>query len=138
MHIKLCAFVILRRDNQILLLRDAKHQERLKLPGGKVEDGEHMIEAAIREVHEELDVTIAATALTPIHYADFFWLGVQYMGMVFLAEDWNGVLVNHDPVDHAELVWAPLSDLPFGLLAPLKHAIQSGLAGTFYAPIGEK
>ena len=132
MNPKLCSAVLLIKDNHLLLLRDAKHPERLKPVGGKVETGESFLQAAVREVQEELGLVLAPADLQAIHLADFFWLDVHHVTTIFLAKQWTGQPINNDPVDHSELVWIPLTDLPTAIRDPLREAITKALAGEFY------
>lgn len=46
------AYVFIERDSKVLFVRDL-HRSDFKLPGGRVEKGELVVEGAIREVLEE-------------------------------------------------------------------------------------
>ncbi len=54
--------VYIKKDNKILMVQENKKEKKGKwnMPAGKLEDGETLIEAAIRETKEEtgLDITI--------------------------------------------------------------------------------
>lgn len=57
--LKLAGCVILDKDNKILLLhRNTKKRIQWELPGGKIENKETSEQAAIREIKEELGITI--------------------------------------------------------------------------------
>ena len=133
MNQKLIATVLFIKDGQLLLFRDAIRPERLKPAGGKVEAGESFLQAAVREVQEELGIVLAPTDLQAIHLADFFWQDVHHVTAIFLAKQWAGELINKEPTEHSELVWVPLENLPLAMLAPLREAIKKGLAGEFYS-----
>ncbi|NDD53555.1 NUDIX hydrolase [bacterium] len=134
MNIEHRAFVLLQQHNQLLLLRDAQHPSHLKLPGGHVEQGESFLQAALREVEEEVAIELAASALTPLHLVEFSWEGKQYTSMLFLATAWEGNPVNVLPGEHSELLWVDATNLPTaGLFPPTRQAMVLGLQGTFYS-----
>ena len=102
-------FVI--RDGQILLI----HKKRglgagnINGPGGRLEPGETPIEAAVREVEEELCVTP-----TGVSYAGelFFQFvdGLSIHGIVFTATGYEGTPTE---TDEAKPLWTPLDQIPY-------------------------
>jgi 8-oxo-dGTP diphosphatase len=81
-------------------------------PGGKLEPDETAAEAAAREVHEEVGITVSVAALQPVaRLAYEFPHRPQWSqaSTAFLAHDWSG-----EPVPSLELApeWFPLADLP--------------------------
>jgi 8-oxo-(d)GTP phosphatase len=76
-------------------------------PKGKLKTGEHMIAAALREVHEETGMTIAlGRALPPVHYIS--------RGRLKRVDYWTGGAVADDgftPNEEVdELRWLPLAE----------------------------
>jgi len=57
---KVCAVLI--RNNQLLIVKSNKHEEYLPV-GGKIEQGESLEEALIREVQEEIGITFSSSEL---------------------------------------------------------------------------
>lgn len=55
-----CACIVRNKDRKILLVASVKQGGKWTLPGGHVEPGEKIIEAAIREVKEETGLDAAA------------------------------------------------------------------------------
>lgn len=56
------AGLVIIRDRK-LLLAFSKNKKAWYLPGGKVADGESTKEALVREIHEEMEVTLKTEAL---------------------------------------------------------------------------
>jgi len=57
--------VILVRENRVLLVRKKNHpRQAYQLPGGQIESGETLEDAAIRELYETTGLTADATQLT--------------------------------------------------------------------------
>jgi len=102
-------FVI--RDGQILLIHKKKGLGAGKIngPGGRIEDGETPIEAAVREVEEELLVTptgVKTAGELRFQFVD----GFSIHGYVFTAEDCDG---EPQETDEATPIWTSLENIPF-------------------------
>lgn len=52
------ALVVVRRGHRFLLTQEKKYGSTWSLPGGRVEPGETLVDAAIREVYEETGVPV--------------------------------------------------------------------------------
>lgn len=125
--------VVVRDDGCILLVRRKRPplEGVLTLPGGRVDAGESLPAAAVREVHEETSlevlatkqittVDVAATEATP-RYA----IAVFATLLVSPASDARA------SSDAAEIVWADVAALPsLGVPASTRAAIDLALAGS--------
>ncbi|MGI9642134.1 MAG: NUDIX hydrolase [Acidimicrobiia bacterium] len=62
---ELCVGAVARRDGHLLLIRRGSEPGlgRWSLPGGRVERGETMAEAVVREVHEETGVDVVCDSM---------------------------------------------------------------------------
>ena len=70
--IPVVAVALMAKDGQILLQRrraSAMHGGLWEFPGGKIEPHETPIYAAVREITEELGLTIAPAHLSPVGFA---------------------------------------------------------------------
>lgn len=59
---------IIKRDNKILMVQEAKEKYygQWNFPAGHIEDGENMLEGAIREVKEETGCDVKLTGVLPM------------------------------------------------------------------------
>ena len=101
--------IIRNSENRILFVREAKeiHRDKWNLPGGHVEEGEHVRDAAIREAKEEtmLDVVLTDRVLV----VDGISPKLHSLRFVFFAESYSGTSEAGD--DILELRWMSSEDL---------------------------
>lgn len=108
--------VILEYGDDILLcLRDGTGYRDgwYCLPSGHLEDGETIVECAVREAREEVGVHLDPACLRPatvVHHLSPE--GSPRMGVFFATRHWTGEAVNAEPAKCAELRWAPPDRLP--------------------------
>ena len=81
--------------------------------GGKLDPGETAREAAVREVHEEIGVRVAASDLHPAGAVDYHFPtrpARSQRSTVFVCRRWQG-----EPVETAEITprWYPLEAVPY-------------------------
>lgn len=104
-----CA-IILRADGTVLAARRGPSMRLPGLwefPGGKIEPGETSDLALIREIEEELGVTIRPLRpLAPVEY--------QYSDFSIRLHPWICEIANGEirPVEHEEIRWLDASSLP--------------------------
>lgn len=95
--------IIRNSENRILFVREAKeiHRGLWNLPGGHVEEGEHLRDAAIREAKEEtmLDITLTERVLV----IDAISPQLHSLRFVFFAETYTGTATVGDEI--LELRW---------------------------------
>lgn len=92
------ASVLLIDPNGQILLVNRKSGQGVCMPGGKLEDGEDFLDAAVRETFEETGLRIQRSRLVMIHRGvctaeD----GRQFDVSTFLAEHWDGHLEGQEP-----------------------------------------
>ncbi|WP_326646559.1 NUDIX domain-containing protein [Streptosporangium sp. NBC_01755] len=108
--------MILQRDDHILLcLRQGTgYADGLYcLPSGHLDPGETVIDCAIREAHEETGVVINPAHLRPatvVHHLSPE--GRPRVGFFFVADTWDGEVVNAEPNKCAKIEWVPVDILP--------------------------
>lgn len=99
------------RDGRILLIHKKRGIGAGKIngPGGKIDPGETPIEAAIREVREEVGVVASGVAPAGELWFDFLD-GTAIHCTVFIADDYEGEPVE---TDEAVPLWFDVDDIPF-------------------------
>ncbi|MFQ5525663.1 MAG: 8-oxo-dGTP diphosphatase [Thermoanaerobaculia bacterium] len=102
-------FVI--RDGRMLLIRKLRGlgAGKINAPGGRLDDGESPIEAAVREVEEELRIT----PLDPEERGELkfqFVDGYSIHGFVFRASEYRG---EPTATDEAIPLWTPVDRIPY-------------------------
>lgn len=78
------ALVVVRRGHRFLLTQERKYGSTWSIPGGRVEPGETLVTAAIREVHEETGVPIRIDGILRVEHSPQDMGGVR-MRVLFVG-----------------------------------------------------
>ncbi|MFZ4450949.1 NUDIX hydrolase [Salibacterium aidingense] len=130
---------ILHKDKEVLLLQKPSRNWWVA-PGGKMEAGESVREAAVREFREETGITVKDPVVRGIftfviienkqHYS-------EWMMFTFEARKWSGTMLEQSP--EGRLEWMPVEEvlhLPMaaGDRSIFQHIFQEKgvLYGTFH------
>ena len=132
--VQLAGCLLFDTSGGLLLLYRPEPRNRWETPGGKVEAGETPADAVVRELSEELGVTVAVgRSLGTTHFREH---GVSYTYHWFIASIERGTPQLQEPEKHSDLryiPWEELSSEPisFNLVAlldqyPTLEAIHEG------------
>lgn len=114
------------KDGKILLTRREDFRVWC-LPGGSVDPGESVAQAAAREVREEVGLEVRLTRLVGI-YSRPGWFDGGYHIVVFAAEQTGGAL-RLEPREVVEAGYFDPAALPDGLLIGHRRRILDAAAG---------
>lgn len=102
-------------DGQVLLIHKKRGlgAGKINAPGGRLEPGETPAQAAVREVHEEVGLTITHGLRKVGIQRHQFVDGLRLLIHVFLADRATGPLTE---TDEARPFWVPTDDVPYDRL----------------------
>jgi len=126
--------ILLVREDQLLLTQrrdtDSEFNGRWHLPSGKLDAGESVLAAAVREAEEEVGVLIDSADLRHVHTIHASGSGREpRLGIFFEARRWSGEPTIREPEKCSAIGWVPLSDLPDLIAYPAGgiHAYRNGV-----------
>ncbi|MBK1786461.1 NUDIX domain-containing protein [Prauserella cavernicola] len=128
-----CVAALLVHEGRVLLAhrssRRAWHPDVWDLPGGHVEDGEHPATALIRELREELGITVGQRTLSSAPRIELHTDDVVVE--IRVVREWTGTVVNAAPDEHDSIAWfAPADTESLTLADPsyrgLIEAVRTG------------
>jgi len=79
-----------------------------EFPGGKVEGNERPEEALIRELHEELGISVEEACLAPLTFASFAYQDFHLLMPLYICRRWSGFV---EARENQALKWVLPKDL---------------------------
>ncbi len=105
------ACALIDADRRVLIAQRPEGKAMAGLwefPGGKVEDGERPEETVIREMHEELGITIEEACLAPFVFASHSYPDFHLLMPLFLCRRWEGIV---QPREGQKVAWVRPKEL---------------------------
>lgn len=128
------------KDNKVLLAfrqNSSGDNGSYGLIGGKVEMGEPIHTALIREIYEEIGVIVKPEDMQLIHVISFHREnGDEIISCDFIIKAWEGEPINKEVEKHAHIAWFDLDNLPVTILPRHKDAYELYRKGVYYSAAG--
>ena len=118
------AAAILDDRGRLLLVKENYDRRRYGLPGGAVEDGESVLEAAVRETLEETGVRVAIE-----HVVGVYRLENGFTATLFGCSIASGEPVRPEGGEIAKVGWFNPDEIPEPTSNLLHHALPDIVAG---------
>lgn len=134
------SYILLRRNDEVLLLRRFNTGYKdgyYSLPAGHFDGAESAIDVAIREVKEEVGVTVKRDDLKLVHVLHRVAeeSGYERIDFFFEMEVWEGEVTNMEPNKCDELRWCLLNALPDNLTPEVQQALAHIQRGSYYSDL---
>ena len=105
------ACALIEPDQRLLIAQRPKGKALAGLwefPGGKIESGESPEETIVRELQEELAVTITASSLAPLSFASHEYADFHLLMPLYVCQTWRGT---PKAMEAQQIAWVEISDL---------------------------
>jgi len=120
----------LRNPDKIKASSELQGQGTWTMPGGKVDFGETLAQAAIRETKEETDLDIHEIEFNCL--CEDFTETAHYVTGEFIARKYSGEVKTMEPEAILRWQWFDPDNLPEKIYAPSKQFLEKYLAGKVY------
>lgn len=133
--------ILVRRGDKILFVlrgHTGWMDGHYALPAGHVEKDESFIQAAQRELDEEVGLKVTHEQFHHAVTLHEFKQNIEEVriSLCFEISDWQGEAVNAEPDKHDEIRWFSLDELPEKLTSSTCEALAAIEAGKTYAEFG--
>jgi 8-oxo-dGTP diphosphatase len=105
------AVALIDTDGRVLIAERPEGKQLAGLwefPGGKIEPGERPEETLIRELHEELGITVEEPCLAPLTFASHAYESFHLLMPLYVCRRWSGFV---QPREGQRLKWVRPRDL---------------------------
>lgn len=134
------SYLILRKEGKILLARRCNtgfQDGNYQVPAGHIDAGELPSQALIREMKEEIGITVMPEEVKFVHTSfrpkiDSTGDRVDYF---FEVSKWEGEVVNAEPEKCDELLWVSPNDLPKNTTPHVRVAIECVEKGEMFSEL---
>jgi 8-oxo-dGTP diphosphatase len=131
------SLILLTQNNSILLLKRSASNSfapnQYSLPGGRVEKDETFRQALLRELQEELGITIDEADLTYAHSLHRKSTPNELVAFVFECHQWQGQIINKEPAKHSHFEWVDIQNLPLPMVPAHEGAIAQIIKQQFHS-----
>jgi len=130
-------FLILKNTNgQICLMRrfNTGYMDGFySLPAGHLEGKESLKEAVIREVREEMNITVCLEDVRLVHVSNNLHSNPERIDFFFLTEKWTGDVTICEPNKCDQIVWVDPKCLPNNVVPSVISAVNGEIQGNYYS-----
>jgi len=136
------SYLTLFKDNKVLLLRrfnTGYKDGNYSIIAGHVDPAETFTKCIIREAEEEAGISLKPEDLQVVHVMhrnSGTAENNERVDVFFIAEKWDGEIVNKEPNKCDDLSWFDLDNLPENVIPYIKQAIEGIKNKIYYSEHG--
>jgi 8-oxo-dGTP diphosphatase len=123
------ACALIDADGRVLIAQRPEGKQFAGLwefPGGKVETGERPEETLIRELAEELGITVKEPCLAPLTFASHAYADFHLLMPLYVCRRWDGIVTARE---HTRLAWVKPNKLRDYPMPPADEPLIPHLIG---------
>ena len=105
------AAILKNAEGKICLIQRPPHKKLAgyyEFPGGKIEVSETPEQAIVRELHEEIGITVHEEDLTPLNFFSYPYPDFHLVMFTYVIHTWKGEI--HAKEDQGDFVWIDVED----------------------------
>ena len=128
--------LIINEKNEVLLEYRKNTEwfsDQYGLAGGKIDGTESATQALVRELLEELGITVAPKDVEFAHVMHFMGEDAPCVAFFYTIRTWQGDINNLEKNKHDHLSWFPLDKLPEKIIPRHKKALELIAKGVLYS-----
>lgn len=134
-------YLILKKDNQILLLRRCNtgyEDGNYSVVAGHLDGDETFRQAMVREAKEEAGIILDQEKLQVAHvmHRSKKDNNSERIDIFLIADEWNGEITNMEPDKCDDLNWFSINQLPENIIPYIKQALECIDNKIFYSEFG--
>lgn len=127
------------RNDQVLLLKRQNtgfEDGKWSVVAGRIDGGEEVKSAAIREAKEEAGVDILTKDLEIVGVVHRKNNSSEWIDFYLKVQEWEGNITNVEPYKCEELKWFNRNDLPENMIGYIKKAVEKNHNNMWFESIG--
>lgn len=132
------SYLILIKDDRVLLSRrfnTGYMDGHYSLPAGHVDEGETVEDCLVREVKEEIGISVKKKDIKLVHVMHRKENDIR-LDFFYMVGGYKGEIKNMEPEKCDDLKWFELNKLPKNILPYIKQAIEESQQQVLYSDIG--
>lgn len=131
--------ILFHRNEEVLLLKRQNtgfQDGNWSVVAGRMDGGEEVIDAAIREAKEEAGVVIRPADIEIVGIMHRKNTTSEWVDFFLYAHDWQGEIMNKEPEKCEELKWFHRNELPDNIVSYIRIALEKKHEGLWFESIG--
>jgi len=131
--------LLIYRNDQVMLLKRKNtgfEDGKWSVVAGRMDGGEEVIAAAIREAKEEAGIDIDPDHLQIVGVMHRKNKDSEWIDFYLKVQEWKGKIINAEPHKCEELKWFEVNRLPENMIAYVRKAVEKNHNERWFESVG--